>query len=229
VYYKTSTVLTSSPILQTEDTMQLQGEFYKFNNDLYYRNNNDEVYLQDSLMIEINHSQKTILISKVNVETKPNINMLPLDDKKVRELVKTKYTIAQKELQNNTEQLVLEAKEPASLDMVTQYQFVITYQSKTNVPNAMQMSIAMKQQLLEEDMQALPTSTTEEKKLVQLIDGKNWLVRNQQIIVTIADFSTDKTKAGQMPLWTKVLAYDAAKNEFIGKELLADYEITKTF
>src|SRR6478672_2998885 len=65
VFYTMQTKMRSMPVLDIQDTATVTGEFYKRDNDLYYRSGADEVFLRDSFYIEINSDRKSIVVSKV--------------------------------------------------------------------------------------------------------------------------------------------------------------------
>jgi len=64
VYVTTTTTVQSQPVLDAQDTLRTQGVFYKNETDLYYSTGQEEMYLQDSLLVQVNHDRKTIWISR---------------------------------------------------------------------------------------------------------------------------------------------------------------------
>jgi hypothetical protein len=229
VYYEARTKMEASPVLQPEDTLSTKGEFYKNENNLYYSSKQDEMFMQDSLFIQVNHDRKSIWISRVDVETKDKMNMLPLGSKDMQELFRKKYTISKTALDERSSRLNFEAKQYFDSVSVVVVNIGLQYSGKKLLPELLQMNVSMKQLVSDEQLQQLQAAGASAKQAIQTTGDNNYFVRNQRVTVTFENVDNSKEKAQQMPVWQNKLNYNAVTNEFTGKGSYSDYEITKTF
>jgi uncharacterized protein YqkB len=228
LYYSNTTICNASPILQPQDTIQLKGEFYKVENDFYYKNNNDEYYLQDSFQIQINHEEKTILINKVEVATKVNINVLPLNSKNMQALFKQKYTLTQEVKGKDIASINIQTKQAINEGTQTTFNYGITYNTKNNLPTEMLIKTDLTQNISAEDAQSLEQDE-QQKKMVKKQGDDYSIARQQTITINFSNYDISKAKAQQMPKWQSVLQFNQAANSFTALSPLAAYEITQTF
>ena len=69
--FTVQTDVTLDPVIAAPDSSEhATGTFYKHNDDLYYGNGRQETYLQDSLIVRIDHMRRTIDVGKVDVASK---------------------------------------------------------------------------------------------------------------------------------------------------------------
>lgn len=229
LYYTTVTRMDALPVLENQDTASIYGVFYKAETNLYYKNGHDEVYLQDSLLIQINDDQKTIWIRKVDMATRDNLNISPLGNKKIQELFKKEYTIDKSVVNNKRVRMNFEAKKPVGDGGGITTQIGLEYQAENFQPLLMDIHINMQEPANDELLAALKTEGIEDPRLIQIIDGNKYVIRKQQVSISFLDMDTSKEKAMQMPDWRSKLLYDTSKNDFAAKGIYSEYEITKTF
>jgi hypothetical protein len=229
VYYTSYTKLEANPVLQPEDTMNTKGEFYKYGNNLYYSNKQEEMFLEDSLFIQVNHDQKTIWVSKVDVETKDKMNILPLGDKKIQELFRKEFTISKTEVDEKSSRLNFEAKQYFDSISLVMVNIGLQYSGKKFMPELLDMNVNMKQLITDEQIEELKNQGADIKQAIQTVGGNNYFIRSQRVTVTFENVDNSKEKAQQIPQWQDKLNYNPANNEFSGKGIYSDYEITKTF
>jgi hypothetical protein len=229
VHYTAFTKMEASPLLQPEDTMSTRGEFYKNETNLYYSNQKEEMYMEDSFFIQINHDRKSIWISKVDVETKDKMNILPLSSKNMQELFRKNYTISKTAVNEQTSRLNFETKQYFDSISVVLVNIGLQYSGKNFIPQLLEMNVSMKQKITDEQLEQFKTQGTDIRKAIQTIDSSNYFVRSQRVTVIFEAVNNLKEKAMQMPSWKEKINYNITENEFSGKGIYIDYEITKTF
>lgn len=225
LYYSTTTTISSNPVMDKEDTLKTQGEFYKYENDLFYKNENEEIYLQDSFYIRVNHKRKEIWVSKVDVGSKEKMNKIPLANKELQALFRKSFTISKELLDKDTDRLNFESKQYFDSVSMVLVNIGLKYAGKTFIPQLLEMNITMKQAV--DDIQLL--QLRESGIPVQLIGERNYFTKTQNVLVTFSAVSNEQRKAKQMPGWRSVLDFNSQQNEFTVHAGYEDYEITKTF
>ncbi|MBS1512423.1 MAG: hypothetical protein JST86_16375 [Bacteroidetes bacterium] len=226
LYYHSSTSVKATPVMQKEDTMNLQGVFYKYDNDLCFKNGKEEMYLEDSFYIQVNHENKTINVSKVDVSTKDKMNVLPLSNKNLQALFRKKFLISREKPDGDYEQLNFESRQYFdSLSMVL-VDIALRYSGSTYLPDLLQMNITMKQPLSDADIAVTPENM---KNAVETINGFRYITRKQSVTIAFNDISKSKEKARAIPSWKELLGYDEVRHVFVGKGLYSNYEISTTF
>src|SRR5262249_23666924 len=96
LYYTSVTSLRYGPLVGGRDSaIMLRSRFYKVGDDLYYGNEVEETYLQDSLIVRVNHQRKTILLNRVDTNTKKNIDVMPLKQARLQKMFRKTYTISE--------------------------------------------------------------------------------------------------------------------------------------
>ena len=229
VYYKSITKLDADPVIQSQDTIHMSGVFYKNLNDLYFGNGLETIYLQDSLMIQINNKRKSIWISKVDVSTKDNMNVLPISNKAFQEIFKKNYAIKKLMVNDSTGRLNFQTiKTPGALNNITS-NIDLEFSEKTILPSLMKMQIIMSEVAGDDLLTALKNESVDVKPLIQTIDGVNYFIRKQQATIIFETIDNTKEKAMQMPSWKTVLSFNSQAMDYTGIGKYADYEITKTF
>lgn len=227
VHYIAYTKMEAVPVMQPEDTLNMQGEFYKNETSLYYSNRQEEMFLEDSFFIQINHDRKSIWISRLDVDTKEKMNVIPLSNKKLHELFLKKYTISKTEVNENSNRLNFESKQHSDSLPEIMVNIALQYSRKKFMPEQWEMNVKMKQAITEEMAQQFKSQGAEQ--VVKSINGNNYFMRDQHVTVTFGSIDNSKEKAMQMPSWKQKLDYNTNSNEFSAKNMYSDYEITKTF
>ena len=230
LYYKSTTKMEATPILQPEDTATIKSEYYKNGTNIYSTNSIEDIYLEDSFYVEINHNRKTIIIRKVDVATKVKMNQLPLDNKIMQDLFRKNYTISRNEINKNTGKINFESvQKPDSLSTITML-IGLEYDTKMYLPIKLIMSVVAKQQIEEENVQELQNQGTVTKDLIQKEGDRVFMNRKQKMTMSFDGLDNSKQKVAQMPSWKTELFYDKKTNDFTVKNLkYTDYEITRSF
>jgi hypothetical protein len=229
LHYTAVTKISSYPVMQKEDTLTTNVEYYKNESNYYSGTQREELYIEDSLYIEVNHNRKTIWVSTVNDDIKKNMNKLPIKNKEWQALFKRDYTISQAAINKTTSRLNF--KTVQKLDSLSQIvvNIGLQYASKNYMPQIMEMDVNARQAIAEETVQQLKDNGTNTSQLVQKIAGISYMIRNQKLTMEFSNMDNSKEKARQMPSWKDKLDYDEATKEFTAKEKYSDYEVTKTF
>lgn len=229
VYYTTFSTMESDPVLEQKDTISMQGEFYKNQTDMYYRNGPDEVYLQDSLLIQVNNDRKTIWVSRVDMASKSKLNSLPMGSKQLLEIMRKQYTMQQTMMGGGMARVSLETKQLAGRSTVVTSTMNLDYTVADHLPRAMNIEMRMLQPADDEMVEQIKSQGVDETKLIQVIDGKRYLVRRQKVNTAFTNINNTAEKAGQMPSWKNMLLFNSADQSFSAQGSVAAYEVTKTF
>lgn len=226
LHYTTITKMDASPILQETDTLSVKGEFFKNGNNIYYRSSQEEMFVEDSFFIRIDNEKKTILISKVDVDTKDKMNLLPLSTRKMQKLFEKEYAVSKIAVDEKSSRLNFHASSENLSGITTD--IGLQYSDKKKTPELMQLIVRMKQPATDEMVQQVK-SNSQERQLIQVIDGQPYLVRRQSVTIRFEDIDYSKEKAMQIPSWQNRIGFNPADGVFTGKNKYSDYEITKTF
>lgn len=229
LYYSTSTRMSSEPVLEPTDTVTMIGEFYKNSTDIYSNTGREEMYLQDSLMIEINNERKSIWVRKVDVSTKDNLNLLPANTKDLLDRVKKSFQVRKEQISQETSRLYFTENKPAYSTAATTTLITLDYSEKTFLPQLIEISIELKQPISEEEAQAIHSEGYDETKLIKVVDGKKEIVRKQKVSIAFTEINSDKQILERMPIYKSSFRLDAITAEFTGMGKYKDYEVTKTF
>jgi len=224
IYYNSVTKITSIPIIEVGDTLTETSVFYKNRNDLYYSNGHMDMYLQDSLLIQVNRERKTIWISKVNSENMENRNTLPLKKAELEKMFTRKYNIKKVITSENIPRLTFDTK-----SMNTGTSISLEYDENKYFPILMEFEISMKQPVTGEILTELRNEGTDVTKIVQKIGNEEYFIRTQKMIVAINGIDITGKKSAQMPLWKEKIDYDGVLGEFVGKGEYSTFEVTKLF
>ena len=227
LYCTTLTKMNSIPVLEEQDTLSYQGVFYKYLTDLYCGNGREELYMQDSLMIQVNHNRKSIWISKVDIASKDRMSFLPVNNTQVQELFRKKYEISKTRVNGNASRFDLKTNQNMNTSIAITTTIGLEYETKNYLPLLMQIGIHMQHPATDEILTVLRDENTEYNKLLQTIDGVKYLIRLQNIVLSFLEIDNTIEAANKMPSWKYILDYD--EKEFIPKGLCKGYEVTKTF
>lgn len=229
LYYTTSTTISSEPVLTESDTLSIIGEFYKRDTEIYSGSSREEVYLQDSLLVEVNNERKSISLRRVDVSTKVNLNLLPVANDELLKKFMKQYIISKSVAGPGIFRLYFEERKSPYSSSATTTSIAIEYSEKDYLPRLIEIVGLLKQPADETVMEALKAEEIDESKLVKQIDGAAVLVRKQKMSIVFNQIERDKSRFMQMPSYRSVVDYDAGSQEFTGKGRYKDYEITKTF
>ncbi len=229
LYYTTTTTINSEPVLTSVDTLSINGEFYKNDTEIYSGSPREEVYLQDSLLVEVNNERKSISLRRVDVLTKVNLNVLPVATDEMLARFMKQYVISKSVLRPGIGRLYFEERKPSYSTAVTTTSITIEYSEKDYLPKLIEIVVLLKQPADESVMEALKAEEIDGSKLVKQIDGAAMLIRKQKVSIVFNHIQQDKGKFMQMPSYRSVVDYDEGSQEFAGKGRYKEYEVTKMF
>lgn len=228
LYYTSLTSLFSEPSVTATDTaILMHNRFYKLKDDLYYGNEQEETFLQDSLLIQISHVRKTIQLNKVDIASKAKLDVMPLQKTDIQKLLREHYTLSQSVENGDTIQLLIRQQSRPGLsdNMVVQ----LSYMRKTFLPLEMKMIVSAKQKATGEMISQLAAQGVNTDKMVENIGGEPYLVFSQTADTQFTDIKLSEEQAEQMPRWKEEVAYDGNQKTFTGKGICEGYEVIQAF
>jgi hypothetical protein len=228
LYYHSITKMDAMPVLEQRDTATLVGDFYKDSMAIYSNSGVEEMYLQDSLMLQINNDRKTIWISKVEASTQKQSPM-PIGNKEIQSLLNQHYLISQIALNSHTNKIVFESHKRNDSTTKTYTNISLEYDPNTFLPQSMLILASMKQPMSEEMLTSLKEQQVDETKLVKEINGVKYMVRTQQMLISFMGIENNKDKIQKMPSYRTCVMYNKEKDAFNGQGKYEDYEVTKLF
>ncbi len=229
LYYSMQTRLESSPMISCTDTATTDAEFYRNGTDVYYKNGAEELFLEDSLLISVNHEKKTIWISKTDKSSKESSAGLFPGNKVLQDMLKKGFTIQKPLTSDGFSHLQFTNKQMAGLSNVLSSRINISYHHDTFLPLALHIEMRMQQPADEDLVTQIKNMGVAEKKLLQEIDGSLYLVRSQTMSCAFNTISTSKEKAALIPKWQNKISFDAADHRFVGMAELQEYTLSQTF
>ncbi len=228
VHYITSTKLESVPVVETTDTMSINGEFFKVDAIVYSKNGPDEMLLEDSLMIEVNNSRKSIWVHKVDTSTLKRLNVIPFYSDDLIKNFRNTYVIQKQKLQNGLCKVSLKGKIQPGNPVPVSTTISVVFAEKTLLPQIVTIDAVIRQVVDDEISTALKLQEGGEK-MIQVIDGKRFIVRSQTMSVFYKFIETGNTQIAIPKKISSFLEFDKASQKFLGVGDFQDYEITKTF
>lgn len=229
LYYTTVTKMDARPLLNDKDTISANGVFYKNNGTMYCNTTKDEMYVDDSLVVQINNVNKTIWISKVDAYSREKMSALPVATKKMLEIVQKNYTISKSKTEDGFSRIRFETRKSPYSNSTTSAAVVLEYSELTQLPKSIIIEMSMKQPANDEMITAIKNEGVDEHKLLQNIGGVNYIVTMQRINVHFSNIENTKDKVSQIPSFMEKVTMDGSTGEYTGKGIYRDYEITKTF
>ncbi|MDR3715179.1 MAG: hypothetical protein P4L51_20385 [Puia sp.] len=229
VYYTSVTSLHSGPMIAGKDSATvLRNNFYKVNDDLYYGNDKQETYLQDSLLVQIDHQRKTIQLRKVDVATKKRMDILPLKRGEVQKMLRRQYELVGMPGEGDTGRILVRSREGVRTTGVST-EMALQYSKRSYLPRFLEMSLRTRQPGSEQMEGALRSQGFDISRMVSEKEGSRSLVITQTVSIQFGEISLDREKALNMPSWKDKVNYDPASNGFSGVGACTGYEMIRTF
>ena len=196
---------------------------------MYCNTTKDEMYAADSVVVQINNTNKTIWISKATASNTAGLNMLPVTTTKMLQMMQKNYTIRKTRNPDGISTISLDTKKTLFANSTTSTSVVLEYSEQTKWPRSISIEMRMKQPANEEMITALKNEGVDENKLLQKLDGVNYLVSMQRIQIQFANITTTKEKVLLIPSCKEKITYNAKTGKYSGKGIYEPYEITTTF
>jgi hypothetical protein len=230
LYYNTVTTLRYGPMAGGRDSgSTLHSRFFKVGDDLYYGNEVEETFLQDSLLIRVNHNRKAIILSKVDITTKKNLDLLPLSRQTVRKMFRQQFTISQPETEGDTGRIVMHSHERMVMRALAGTDIEVLYDKATSLPTLLKTTYRIRQEPSEEMVSTLQNRGYDMTKMATEDNGGKSLIITETAAIRFYSIGMEKDKAMTMPSWKEEILFDNASGTFMGKGACAGYEVMKTF
>lgn len=229
LYYNSITSMRTSPLYKGADTGKvLRTTFFKANTDMYYGNEQEEIYLQDSLMVRINHMRKMIQLSKVDLRAKENMNVLPLKKMDMQKMLREQYTITELPVTGDSGKLIIRSREKNTPQGIQQQEVQLVYDRKNYLPGLLQVIMYRWQPETQPLLNMLAAQGIDGQKMLEQKNGQSFIVMSQTAAIQFTSINATKEQAMQMPVWTDKLSYSDS-NGFSGKGTCEGYQVVKTF
>ena len=228
--YTTTTTMSRGPLLAGADTgRSLHSHFYKMGTDLFYGNEQDEMFLQDSLLVRIDHGRKSIQLNKVDEAARRKIDLLPLKKVDMQRLFREHYTLSEIPDLGDTASILIRKEDKSGLQPLADMQILIRYVKTSHLPLIMAVTMQLRQAPSQGISDQLKKEGFDVAKMVVERDGRRSLVLKQSMLVSFGAIAEDKADAMKMPSWKQKIAYDQAVQDFKGIGPCEGYEVIKTF
>ncbi len=229
MHYETITKLSAEPVIESIDTMSIKGEFFKNGTEIYSNNQKEELYMQDSFMVDINNDRKTIWISKVDVSSKEKMNILPLHEKALSDMFKKNFHISKSKINADIYRISFKERIAEYSTSSTSTSITLEYSVQSFLPNFIEIEINLKQPVDEAMIVSLKEEGYDELKLIKEFDGKKYLIRKQVMKILFKEINNEKEHVVKMPSYKDCFEFDLETQEYKAKGFYSGYEITKTF
>jgi hypothetical protein len=230
VYFSSTTSLITGPMRNGRDSVtRLHGKFYKCGEDMYYGTEAEELFVQDSLMIQIDHHRKAIMIRRIDMATKKNIDLLPLKKPDLQKLLRGHYLIGETPAGGDTAVISIRSQPGMVLMQGRSSEMRVEFIKDTHLPLIMEVIMGIRQDGSEQTRNLLKKQGFNVEKMKDSLNGARFFVMNETAAVRFDEVAMTREQAMQMPLWTERLAYDRTAGQFRGTGDCAGYAVTKTF
>jgi hypothetical protein len=230
VYYSSTMSMMTGPMRNGGDSVvRLHGKFYKYGDDMYYGSEAEELFVQDSLMIRIDHHRKAIDLRRIDMSTKKNIDLLPLKRSDVQKLFRNRYLIAEMPRGGDTAIISIRSQPGGLTAQWQSAEMRVEYKKESHLPLIMEVRMQIRQPGTDQVKAVLTRQGFDIGGMVDSLNGTPVFVVNETVAVRFDEMATSKEQAAHMPLWTEKVAYSPAARQFSGVGVCAGYTITKTF
>lgn len=201
VYYSSTTLMTGGQSHDGRDSViRLKGKFYKLEDDMYYSAGEEELFLQDSTMVHIDHKRKAITIQHIDMATKKNIDLLPLKKIDKQRLLRGHYLISEAPSGADTGVIVIRARQGRLVSQLSSAEMRVEYRKDNHLPLLMQLTVKINRA------------------------GSD---QNEMAAVRFDEISMQKDQAQHMPLWRDKVTYDQDAGLYNGVGDCAGYAVIK--
>ena len=230
VHFTAKVILSNGPMLPPGDTGRvMHAEFYKLRDDLYYGIEAQEVYLQDSLMVRVDHEHRMIQIDRVDVATKKNLDVLPLKRKDKDKLFRNRYSASRVAGRGDTTEIRFASAPAARYPGSRALAVRVVYSRNAHLPLLMEITTTVWEPESEEATAGLRSNGFNVQQMKQETGGVRGLVMSQTAAMQFGSVQLTEQSAGAMPLWTRRLAYDPVSGEFSAIGVCDGYRVMKAF
>lgn len=230
VHFTAVVTLRSGPMLPAGDTGRiLHAEFYKSGDDLYYGTEAQEMYLEDSLMVKVDHVHKLIQIDRVDVATKKNLDVLPLKKKEQDRMFRSRYIITPLPDQGDTSGILFRSVAGGAPQSPMGTAVRLLYSHSDHLPLLMETTVSLWQQETEAVRTALRSSGFNLARMTEEKDGLRALVMTQTTSLQFLKIELSDEQARQIPVWTRRLTYNPSSGNYTATGNCAGYRVIKAY
>jgi hypothetical protein len=230
VYFSSTTSLMTGPMRNGRDSItRLHGKFYKLGEDMYYGTEAEELFLQDSLLVRIDHNRKTITVQRLDMTTKKNIDLLPLKRPDLQKLLRAHYMIGETPAGGDTAVISIRSQPGIMRAPRRSSEMRIEFKKDSHLPLFMEVLMRVPQEGSEQTAYLLKQQGFNVDKMKDTLNGVLCFVMNETAAIQFDEVAATREQAMQMPLWTGKLSYNRNANQFTGTGTCAGYAVTKTF
>jgi hypothetical protein len=229
VYFRSTTSLMTGPMRNGRDSItRLHGKFYKCGEDMYYGTEAEELFVQDSLMIRIDHHRKAITIRRIDMATKKNIDLLPLKKTDLQKLLRGHYLIGETPMGGDTAMISIRSQPAMMLARWLSAEMRVEFKKDSHLPLIMEVMMRVRQEGSNQIGDLLIKQGFDVDEMKESLNGVPFFVMDQTAAVRFDEVMTTREQAIQMPLWTEKLVYDRIAG-FTGTGVCVGYAVTKSF
>ena len=230
VYFRSTTSLMTGPMINGRDSItRLHGKFYKNGDDMYYGTEAEELFVQDSLMIRVDHHRKAITIQRIDMATKKNIDLLPLKKPDLQKLLRAHYLIAETPAGGDTAVISIRSQPAKTPARWQNAEMRLEFRRQNHLPLVVEVIMRVRQEGSDPVRDLLIKQGFDVDDMRESSNGVTFFVMSQRAAVRFDEVAMTREEAMQMPLWTEKLAYDRNAGLFTGRGACASYAVTKTF
>jgi hypothetical protein len=226
VYYTTETRTVETPFDPDKDSIPREGIFYKNGHCMYAGTGMDELFIEDSLTVQINHGTTTIWIDKLGKKDKEPMNGLSLTSKEITRMIAKGFTGTISTSPDGSAVIHLATRPPDFSGAGTSTAIALEYWESTGLPKSITVNIVRQQLADSLTVQAIKMEGRPYGELIKEIRGVEYLVTSHQIKVRFTKIEINQQSGRDIPTYRDKVIYNPATRKFSGVGIYSDYEIT---
>lgn len=229
IKYTLHTSFNANPVLDKADTLQVFTTYMRKENLVYYKNNFEEMYLNDSLLVTIDHEQKQIKIEQLKQGDFEKLSIVNVNTKLFTNLLKDRFTISKKQIGSDSVKYELVSKDSVIQNKDNFSKIEVYNLLGQKVPLNLTFSSSQKMPLQAQDIAQLKQMDNKIEKQYVVFEGETFLQRNQQMKWFFTSFSNN-VQAIDVPAYSsKISLQSFTKIVQIIDSDIKDFEIIKNF
>lgn len=225
----TETKLSASPILYPTDTAFLKGEFARFEGRIYSSNGNDELFVEDSIMVQVNKERKSIWLTKINPDLYSGDYQFNKIDKSVLKGIRDGRLIRKSAIDNKRSKFTVEDKQDTIQAASVFNKLEVLYNNQTKLPEKILITVSMQENLDDNMREIISEECLDSTALIKSFNGKRVVVRQQTMEIKFSSVENYNPKNKNCPLRSAVVQYNAVKDQYMAIGVYRDYEVRKLF
>lgn len=226
VAYHADLRLSSTPVLDSQDTLASTADYFKDGSTFSYRSDIEEVYQEDSLLVEVNHQRKSIWLSRSGNGTAQSVS--GGFGQKVRAMLAQRYSVQREQRGENT---IVMTILPKVVNTASPYRskMVLEYDRQSELPRRIDITISMEAQASDEMIEDFKARGVAVESMLREVNGDHYLVREQTMSLRFGKITELDSELQKAPKLAGRVKQNPATGAFMGVGTIQDYEITQTF